>query len=137
MTNKSHSKIFGYLAWLFGFFGCHRFYYGKPKSGTLYFFTLGLFGIGWIVDFFLIPSMEREADRRYSDGPFDYDLYWLLLIFLGLFGVHRMMLGKVLTGVIFLLTGGVCGFGYLYDLWTWNEQIDEANRRESNTAAAG
>ncbi len=135
MTNKSHSKIFGYLAWLLGFMGCHRFYYGRPVTGTLYFFTFGLLGIGWIVDFFLIPSMEREADRRYVEGPYDYDLYWLLLIFLGVLGIHRLMLGKTVTGIIYLLTVGLCGFGWLYDLWTWNEQIDEANRRENSAAA--
>ncbi len=130
MKHNSHSKVFGYLAWLLGFMGCHRFYYGKPISGTIYFFTLGLCGIGWIVDLFLIPGMEREADRKYSDGPYDYDLYWVLLIFLGLFGVHRLLLGKIFTGLLYLVTGGLLGFGYLYDLWTWNEQIDTANRLE-------
>jgi len=130
MKNNSHSKLFGYLAWLFGFMGCHRFYYGKPVTGTIWFFTLGLCGIGWIVDLFLIPSMDRDADRRYIEGPFDYDLYWLLLIFLGVFGVHRLMLGKIGTGIVWLLTAGLFGFGWLYDLWTWNEQIDEANRGE-------
>ncbi len=128
-SETSHSLIFGYLAWIFGFMGCHRFYYGKPKSGTLYFFTLGLLGIGWVIDLFLIPSMEREADRRYVSGPYDYDLYWILLIFLGVFGIHRLMLGKIVTGLIYLLTAGVFGLGYLYDLWTLNEQIAEANRR--------
>ena len=39
----THSLVIGYIAWLFGFIGAHRFYYGKPMSGTIYFFTLGLF----------------------------------------------------------------------------------------------
>ena len=26
----THSKLMGYLLWLFGFTGSHRFYYGKP-----------------------------------------------------------------------------------------------------------
>jgi TM2 domain-containing membrane protein YozV len=136
MKNNSHSKLFGYLAWLFGFMGAHRFYYGKPVTGTIWFFTLGLCGIGWIVDFFLIPSMDRDADRRYLEGPFDYDLYWLLLIFLGVFGIHRMLLGKIPTGILYLLTAGLFGFGWLYDLWTWNEQIDDANRAELNSSRA-
>ena len=38
----THSTFMGYLLWIFGFTGAHRFYYGKPISGTLYFFTLGL-----------------------------------------------------------------------------------------------
>ena len=35
-----------FLGWL----GAHKFYEGKAGMGVLYFFTLGLFGIGWIVD---------------------------------------------------------------------------------------
>ena len=65
----THSILMGYLLWLFGFIGAHRFYYGKQISGTIWFFTLGLFFIGWIIDLFLIPSMEREAEARFIPGP--------------------------------------------------------------------
>ena len=123
----SHSLSIGYILWIFGFLGAHRFYYGKPISGTIYFFTLGLFLIGWIVDLFLIPSMERQAELRFTPGPIDYDLAWLLLVFLGIFGVHRMYLGKWITGIIYLLTGGLFGLGYIYDLWTLNDQITVIN----------
>ena len=41
MTNtNTHSPVVGYVLWIFGFMGAHRFYYGKPVTGTLYFFTL-------------------------------------------------------------------------------------------------
>ena len=123
----THSLIIGYLAWLFGFIGAHRFYYGKPISGTLYFFTLGLFFIGWIVDLFLIPSMDQEADLRSIPGPIDYNLAWLLLVFLGIFGVHRMYMGKVWSGILYLLTFGLFGLGYIYDMWTLNDQITLIN----------
>ena len=56
----THSKVIGYLLWIFGFLGAHRFYYGRPVTGTIWFFTLGLFFIGWIIDLFLIPSMMFE-----------------------------------------------------------------------------
>ena len=59
----THSKLIGYLLWIFGFLGSHRFYYGRPVTGTIWFFTLGLLFIGWIIDLFLIPSMDREADE--------------------------------------------------------------------------
>jgi len=131
----THSIMIGYLAWIFGFFGAHRFYYGKSVSGTIYFLTLGIFFIGWIVDLFLIPMMDREADLRYVPGPIDYNVAWLLLVFLGLFGVHRFYLGKVGTGILYLLTLGCFGFGYIYDLWTLNDQItminSQYNRRPS------
>ena len=59
-TSDTHSKTIGYLLWIFGFTGSHRFYYGKPITGTIWFFTLGLLGIGWLIDLFLIPS-ESES----------------------------------------------------------------------------
>ena len=90
----THLKSIGYLLWIFGFLGAHRFYYGKPVTGTIWFFTLGLLGIGWIIDLFLIPGMDREADLRFANGNIDYNLAWILLTFLGLLGVHRMYQGK-------------------------------------------
>jgi TM2 domain-containing membrane protein YozV len=124
----SHSKVMGYLLWIFGFMGAHRFYYGRPISGTIYFFTLGLFFIGWIVDLFLIPGMDEAADARYSEGHTNYNLAWIFLTFLGFFGVHRFYMGKWLTGILWFFTGGLFLMGYLYDLWTLNEQVDEVNR---------
>ena len=56
MEEATHSKIVGYILWIFGFTGSHRFYFGKPVSGTIWFFTLGLLGIGWLIDLFLIPG---------------------------------------------------------------------------------
>jgi TM2 domain-containing membrane protein YozV len=127
-THDTHSKTIGYLLWIFGFTGSHRFYYGKPVTGTLWFFTLGLLGVGWFVDLFLIPSMDRQADLRFQAGPLNYSVAWLLLTFLGLLGVHRFYLGKWLTGLLYLLSAGLFGLGYLYDFWTLNRQVDEINR---------
>jgi TM2 domain-containing membrane protein YozV len=126
-SNDTHLKSVGYILWIFGFLGAHRFYYGKPVTGTIYFFTLGIFGIGWLIDLFLIPSMDRQADRRYRAGSIDYTVAWILLTFLGLFGIHRMYMGKWISGIIYLLTGGVFGLGYLYDYWTLNDQITIIN----------
>jgi len=130
----THNKLIGYILWIFGFMGAHRFYYGRPLSGTVYFFTLGLLFIGWIVDLFLIPGMERDAERRFTAGSKDYNITWVLLTFLGFFGVHRMYLGKWVTGILWALTGGLFLLGYLYDFWTLNDQIDEVNR---SSAVAG
>ena len=127
MHESTHTPLIGYLLWLFGFTGAHRFYYGRPISGTIYFFTLGLFLIGWLVDLLLIPRMDKEADQRFSSGPVDYNTAWILLTFLGLFGVHRMYMGKWLTGLLYLVTGGLFGIGYIYDYWTLNDQLSELN----------
>ncbi len=126
-THDTHLKSVGYILWLFGFTGSHRFYYGKPISGTIWFFTLGLLGIGWLIDLFLIPSMDRQADLRFRASRINYTVAWILLTFLGFLGIHRMYMGKWVTGLIYLLTGGVFALGYLYDFWTLNDQISVIN----------
>jgi TM2 domain-containing membrane protein YozV len=127
--NDTHSILVGYLCWLFGFIGAHRFYFGRQITGTIWFFTLGLLGIGWLIDLFLIPRMHAQAERRYLSGPIDYNIAWLLLTFLGPLGIHRFYLGKYVTGLIWLLTGGLFLIGLLYDLWTLNEQVSLENAR--------
>ena len=126
-NNNTNSKVLGYILWIFGFTGSHRFYFGKPISGTIYFFTFGLFLIGWLVDLFLIPSMDRQADLRYKAGHVDYSVAWILLTFFGIFGVHRLYMGKLITGIIYLFTGGLFVVGVLYDFWTLNDQITIIN----------
>ena len=125
--NDTHSKVVGYVLWIVGFTGSHRFYYGRPVTGTIWFFTLGLLGIGWLIDVFLIPSMDREADLRFRAGRVNYTVAWVLLTFLGLLGVHRFYMGKWVTGILYLLTAGLLGIGYLYDFWTLNDQITVVN----------
>jgi TM2 domain-containing membrane protein YozV len=126
---NTHSKLVGYVLWLFGFTGAHRFYYGKPISGTIWFFTLGLLGVGWLIDLFLIPGMDRRADAKYLPGPKDYNIAWALLTFVGVFGVHRMYMGKWITGILYLCTGGFLLIGVLIDFWTLNGQVSEVNAR--------
>ena len=71
--------------------------------------------------------MDREADWRFQEGPINYNVAWILLTFLGIFGIHRFYMGKVITGLLYLFTGGFFLLGVLYDLFTLNEQIDFEN----------
>jgi len=123
----THSLAVGYILWIFGFLGAHRFYFGRPISGTIYLLTLGLLGIGWLIDLFLMPSLERDADLRFHAGPLDYTVAWVLLTFVGIFGIHRFYQEKWLSGALYLLTGGVFGLGVVYDFWTLNDQISLLN----------
>lgn len=125
--HSTHSVFMGYLLWIFGFIGAHRFYYGKQVSGVIWFFTLGLFFVGWIIDLLLIPAMSREADRRFIPGPVDYDLTWILLTFLGWLGIHRLYMGKWFTGIVYMFTAGLFGLGILWDFLTLNEQLSDVN----------
>lgn len=45
-----------------------------------------------------------------------YIITLLLAIFLGMFGVHRLYVGKIWTGILYLLTAGIFGIGYVIDI---------------------
>ena len=42
---------------------------------------------------------------------------FLLCFFLGFLGVHRFYVGKVGTGILYMLTGGLLGIGVIFDLF--------------------
>lgn len=41
---------------------------------------------------------------------------FLLCFFLGILGIHRFYVGKVGTGILYLLTGGLLCIGVIFDL---------------------
>ncbi|WP_462246751.1 TM2 domain-containing protein [Faecalitalea cylindroides] len=41
----------------------------------------------------------------------------LLCIFFGVFGVHKFYEGKILLGILYLLTFGLLGFGVIIDFF--------------------
>ena len=48
-----------------GTFGIHHFYVGRTAKGIVYIFTLGFFGIGWLVDLILIVTKNfKDRDGR-------------------------------------------------------------------------
>ncbi|KAK5579999.1 hypothetical protein RB653_000011 [Dictyostelium firmibasis] len=62
------SLLVAYLLLIFlGFFGVHRFYVGRTVSGIIYLLTGGIFGIGYIVDFFLLPSLVCHYNNKHHD----------------------------------------------------------------------
>jgi len=140
---NTHSKLIGYILWLVGFTGAHRFYFGKPISGTIWFFTLGLLGIGWLIDLFLIPGMDRHADLKNVPGARDHSIAWLLLVFGGWLGLHRLYLHKWISGLAIPIMTALTAAAFpiffwlmvplllmlLIDLWTLNGKVSEFNRQ--------
>ena len=64
---QESNKTTSYLLWAGIFFqvnGLHRLYNGKIGTGLLWFCTFGLFGIGQIIDLFLIPDMVDEHNWK-------------------------------------------------------------------------
>ena len=54
------------LLLLLGAFSAHRFYLGKIGSGILYLLTLQLFGIGWIIDLFILGGMVDKYNLMHG-----------------------------------------------------------------------
>ena len=68
---KKQSTAF-LLAFFLGGLGGHRFYLGNIGLGILYLFTLGLLGIGALVDLFTLAFMRAEVfAAKYNNGAVD------------------------------------------------------------------
>ena len=53
LPDSSHNRIGWadfFICFLFGWLGMHKFYQKNRELGLLYLFTLGLFGVGWVID---------------------------------------------------------------------------------------
>lgn len=59
-----------------------------------------------------VPSAQRPT------SPKSKAVVLPLCIFLGMFGVHRYYVGKIGTGVIWTLTAGCFGIGWIVDIFT-------------------
>jgi TM2 domain-containing membrane protein YozV len=116
------------LCFFFGFLGFHRFYVGKHLTGVLMLVTLGGLGIWQIIDFVRIsigvfndkddlplkqnpPSTSEVSEKSKTPAI-------LLCFFLGFLGFHRFYVGKILTGILMLVTLGGLGIWQLIDLIT-------------------
>ena len=63
-NGDTHNLGMGYLLWIFGFMGAHRFYYGRPVTGTIWFLTLGLLGIGILYDYWTLNDQLNEVNAQ-------------------------------------------------------------------------
>lgn len=75
---------------------------------------------------YLLPALPRSVLIAY--------LLWMIW---GVLGVHRLYLGKLPTAFLYLVTGGLFGLGWLYDLFTLPGQVEAFRHRQVVLALAG
>ena len=70
---SSNKKIVALILCIFlGYLGVHRFYLKKIGTGILYLFTMGLCGIGWIVDIILIATGKMTGLEKPHPVTFEH-----------------------------------------------------------------
>lgn len=52
-----------------GFFGMHKFYLKRPLLGVAYFFTAGLFLVGWLYDLVTMRDQVAAFNHKYETQP--------------------------------------------------------------------
>ena len=139
-TSRSRNCLVAYLLWLFlGLFGGHHFYLRRKSVGVIYLCTLGLLGIGWLVDVvrlpFLVARSNRQKFAEETDDPKAFylkykknlDDAYLFAFPLGFLGVHRFYLGQPFFGFVFAFTGGLLVIGWVLDLLRLPRMVGEYN----------
>lgn len=55
---------------------------------------------------------------------------YLLWFFLGWLSLHRFYLGKIGSGIIYLITGQLLGIGWIVDLFLLGGMVDNINNKK-------
>jgi len=64
-------------------------------------------------------------------------IFWAVSCFTGFCGLHRMYLGDVCMGIVYLFTLGFCGIGALVDCCKMDQLVSEANTKFAPTVVIG
>lgn len=72
-------------------------------------------------------ALIKEGESGYKKKSTSIAYIFWVLSFFGILGLHRFYLGRTGTGIGWLLTGGLLGFGALYDLIALPKMVEEQN----------
>lgn len=103
------------LCIFFGWAGAHKFYTGKSRDGFLYFFTFGLFGIGWLGDTIAILDELKTGSKSTPVKPWTKIIEcfknskcfiptWVICVFmLSAYSEHIFGIGGISIGCILFI----------------------------------
>ncbi|XP_059169263.1 uncharacterized protein LOC131951020 [Physella acuta] len=112
-----------YTAYLYcitgGFFGIHHWYLNRSPWSVGYQLSLGVFGLGWVLDLIRMPWLVSRANDeiigKRSPETLVLEEAYLLWLTLGLLGAHNFYLNRPGWGVLYIFTLGFLGIGWLID----------------------
>ena len=118
------------------YIGAHHFYLRRWAWGIAYFFTFGLFGIGWVIDMCRMPTLVKMANEKLlekceepSKDKLACEAYVLCLVpFTGLLGGHHYYLGRYVFGIMYTFTFGLLGLGWLVDICRLTCLVNRVNK---------
>lgn len=92
--------------------------------GFFYFFICGLFGFGWLVDFFCFYLVVCKINVKYRSGLDKFEDYFFFMVYIfnfffiiGIFGGYYFYLGWYFFGVVYFIIFGFFGFGWFLDIF--------------------
>lgn len=103
----------------FSFLGWHHFYMRNFAIGFLYLFTFGVYGVGWVLDGFFMPSLVDQSNtkEKYTTDLEILKTYLIAASPFGVLGGHQYYSGRKLWGLSYTLTLGGCGVWWMIDLF--------------------
>jgi TM2 domain-containing membrane protein YozV len=81
----------------------------------------------------LNEEQQKQFIMIYSSRRKDPQMILLLALlgFVGVAGVHRMIVGEIGMGLVYFFTGGFCLIGTIVDLINYKNIAGEFNRRQA------
>ncbi len=85
----------------------------------------------------MTPERSPDFSRRVLEDVYKYRrkhpaVVWALWLVTGLFGGHRLFLGKTVTGLLMLVTGGLGGLWWVYDAFRIRKMVDQYNAAQAD-----
>ena len=118
------------------FSGFHHYYLRRPIWGLLYTFSVGLFGIGWLIDglrmHWLVKNANKVLETTTPNGleKKTCEAHALAIFPLtGLLGFQHYYLGRYNQGFFYTLTLGNVGIGWIVDLFRIPSLVKKRNKQ--------
>ena len=90
---------------------------------------------GVIKDFTDAQAQQFASSYSYRRRDPQTILLTSLLGFVGVAGVHRVLIGQIGMGILYFFTGGICLIGTIVDLINYERLAFEYNQRQAQEVA--